>query len=197
MTSHSVKVFSGGFVYYTWTCVCELYLFTASKASTSVWLTSRKTNTQPTVEAQTKYAPSWHHILFIMYVLAACKDNSKAVLVLAHTHTHHITSCHSRFLQQMLTAFFFLFFCFVFTLTNSLSLWVSIWMWRSKGCYSGSLNNSAIPKGKLRIQVSLRAPCDDSNGCHPSVMMIHPWLLPARGSSLTKLIVWHMKHASA
>lgn len=192
MTSHSVKVFSGGFIYYTRTCVCELYLFTACKASTSVWLTSRKTNTQPTVEAQTKYAPSWCHILFTMYVLAACKDNSKAVLVLAHTHTSHRVTADSCSKCWLL-----FFFCFVFTLTNSLSLWVSIWMWRSKGCYSGSLNNSAIPKGKLRIQVSLRAPCDDSNGCHPSVMMIHPRLLPARGSSLTKLIVWHMKHASA
>lgn len=38
--------------------------------------------------------------------------------------------------------------------------------------------------GGVHIQVILGLPHTDSNGCHPSVMMIHPRLLPASGSSL-------------
>lgn len=75
--------------------------------------------------------------------------------------------------------------------------------WReARGCFSGSSNNSvaisAPPEGEVgggvgdggkHIQVSLGLPHTESNDCHPTVMMIHPRLLPASGSSLGELIV--------
>ena len=87
----------------------------------------------------------------------------------------------------MLTAFL----CFVFTLANSPSLWVSIWTLRSARCYSGSPNKSAVLEGELSLPVSPAAPArwfkrlSSLRNDDPSPAITSPWFLTYRADCLT------------
>lgn len=115
--------------------------------------------------------------------VAACNKSFKSVSVLAQRHS-------SSYRKLAL-----LFLCLRSLMC--LPLRVSIWMYKRPVRYVGSPNNFASPEGEVSLPVCPLAPRDDSNVCHPSVMMIHPRLLPARGCSLRKLIVWHVIRTSA
>lgn len=150
----------------------------------------KHTPRDPTVPRNIKIhstVASWCHILFIMH--ACWLHAKKSAVVLVHRHKHHIVS-------PMLTAFLG-WILYVHLLTACLYKCQS----ECKDAWDailGSPNNPCHPpKGALSLPLSPVASHDDSSGCHPSIMMIHPWLLPAHGSSLTKLIVWHVKHTSA